>query len=121
MDIDVRKQAQVNVVRCRGAFRLGPAVDDFRAHMEAMLREPAPQIVVNLSEVNSLDSSGIGALVRTQTAAKQHGGAVKLVNPTKFVLQTLKMVGLLTVFELHLDEAEAVRSFDSGIQVASGS
>ena len=121
MDIDIRKHSQVHVVKCRGAFRLGQAVDEFRSLMDGILREPAPQIVVNLSEVNSLDSSGIGALVRTQTAAKQHGGAVKLVNPTKFVLQTLKLVGLLNVFELHQEEAEAVKSFESGFQVASSS
>ena len=121
MDIDVRKHAQVHVIKCRGAFRLGPAVDEFRKLMDTFLHEPAPQIVVNLGEVNSLDSSGIGALVRSQTTAKQQGGAVKLVNPTKFVLQTLKVVGLLNVFEVHTDEAEAVKSFESGFQVASSS
>ena len=63
----------------------------------------------------------IGALVRSQTTAKQQGGAVKLVNPTKFVLQTLKLVGLLNVFEVHTDETAAVKSFESGFQVASSS
>jgi len=121
LDIDIRKHSQVHVIKCRGAFRLGAAVDEFRALVDGILREPAPQIVVNLSEVNSLDSSGIGALVRSQTTAKQQGGAVKLVNPTKFVLQTLKLVGLLSIFEVHQEEADAVKSFESGLPVASSS
>ncbi len=65
------------------------------------------RLVVNLSEVPMIDSSGIAVLVRTLTQAKQHGGALKLVNPSKFALQTLKIVGLLNLFELFPDESQA--------------
>jgi anti-anti-sigma factor len=66
-----------------------------------------------------MDSSGIGALVRSQTSAKQKGGAVKLVNPSKLVVQTLTLVGLLKIFEVHPTDAEAIQSFDAGVQAAS--
>ena len=52
-------------------------------------------------------------MVRLLTSAKHKGGAVKLVNPSKLVLQTLKMVGLLNIFEVFEDEAQAVASFGS--------
>src|SRR6185437_8545230 len=81
--------------------------------VDPILRESSPKIIVNLTEVNSMDSSGIGALVRSQTAAKQHGGAIKLVNPSKLVLQTLNFVGLLHVFEVHPDDNAAINSFSA--------
>jgi len=59
-----------------------------------------------------IDSSGIGVLVRTLTQAKQHGGTLKLVNPSKFALQTLKIVGLLSLFELFDDDTQAIQSFN---------
>jgi anti-sigma B factor antagonist len=58
-----------------------------------------------------IDSSGIGVLVRTLTQAKQHGGSLKLVSPSKFALQTLKIVGLLSLFELFDDETQAIQSY----------
>ena len=67
--------------------------------------------VVDLGEVSMIDSSGIGLLVRCLTAAKQHSGSLKLLNPSKFAVQTLRMTGLLSLFEVFEDEAQAVASF----------
>lgn len=113
MDIDVHKQADINILKLRGAFRLGPAVESFRGTVDEVMREGGTKIIVNLTECNSMDSSGIGALVRSQTSAKQQGGAIKLVNPSKLVVQTLKFVGLLSVFEVHPDDNAALQSFVS--------
>ena len=56
-------------------------------------------------------ASGIGMLVRYLTTAKQSGGAVRLLKPSKFTVQTLKMVGLLNLFSTFEDSNEAVASF----------
>ena len=120
MDIDVHKQSDVNILKLRGPFRLGPAVESFRGVVDDVLRNGGPKIIVNLTEVNSMDSSGIGALVRSQTSAKQQGGAIKLVNPSKLVVQTLRLVGLLNVFEVHADDAAAVQSFGINHDAESG-
>jgi len=117
LDIDVHKQSDINILKLRGPFKLGPAVESFRNSVDPILRESSPKIIVNLTEVNSMDSSGIGALVRSQTTAKQQGGAIKLVNPSKLVVQTLRFVGLLNVFEVHPDENAAIASF-GGIHAA---
>jgi len=58
-----------------------------------------------------MDSSGIGLLSRFLTSTKQQGGALKLVNPSKFVVQTLKLVGLLNLFEIFPDTQAAAASF----------
>jgi anti-sigma B factor antagonist len=113
LDIDVRKHSEngVHVIRLRGDLKLGEPVDGLRQACLDLMNDGETRLVVNLAEVPMIDSSGIGVLVRTLTQAKQHGGALKLVNPSKFALQTLKIVGLLSLFELFDDDAKAIQSF----------
>ena len=61
------------------------------------------------AEVPMIDSSGIGILVKAMASAKQRGGGVKLVTPSKFVVQTLKLIGVLNLFEIFEDENAAVQ------------
>ena len=114
MDIDVRKHSEngVHVIHLRGDLKLGEPVDGLRQACLDLMNEGDTRLVVNLSEVPMIDSSGIGVLVRTLTQAKQHGGTLKLVNPSKFALQTLKIVGLLSLFELFDDDTQAIQSFN---------
>jgi len=111
LDINVRKHAQVHVVQLRGPLRMGAAVDDLRQIMEETIAGGDTSIVMNLSEVSMIDSSGIGLLVRFLASTKQRGGNIKLVQPSKFVLQTLRLVGVLNLFEIFDDDAAAVESF----------
>jgi len=111
LDINVRKQSNVQVVKLRGDLKIGDAVDSFRHTLEEHLGAGDSRIVVNIGEVPMIDSSGIGVLVRSLTTAKQRGGALKLVKPSKLAMQTLKIVGLLNLFEIYDDEGKAVESF----------
>jgi anti-sigma B factor antagonist len=111
LDINIRKQAQVQVVRLRGDLKIGDAVDALRQTMEDLLAGGDSQMVLNITEVPMIDSSGIGLLVRSLTTAKRRGGSIKLVNPSKLALQTLKIVGLINLFEIFQDEGAAAQSF----------
>lgn len=111
LDINVRKQAEVQVIRLRGDLRIGEAVDTFRQAMDELFEAGDYRLVVSIGEVTMIDSSGIGVLVRSLTTAKQRGGNLKLVNPSKLALQTLKIVGLVNLFEIFNDEGAAVQSF----------
>ena len=111
LDINVRKQGQVQVIRLRGDLKIGEPVDSFRQAMEELFQAGDHSLVVNIAEVPMIDSSGIGLLVRSLTTTKQRGGSLKLVNPSKLALQTLKIVGLVNLFEIFNDEGEAVQSF----------
>ena len=71
------------------------------------------RLVINFADVPMIDSSGIGILVKAMASAKQRGGGVKLVSPSKFVVQTLKLIGVLNLFETFEDENAAVQSFNS--------
>jgi anti-sigma B factor antagonist len=111
VDIDVRRFGEVQVIRLRGSLTLGAPVDDLRQTLEQALGEGNRNLVLNLSDVRWIDSSGIGAMVKSLTTAKQSGGSLKLVNPSKPALQTLKMCNLLPLFEVYTEESDAVQSF----------
>lgn len=111
MDINVRRRSEVQVIHLRGALRLGDGVDAFRQAVDEALNTGDVRFVVNLADVPMVDSSGIGVLVKSMASAKQRGGAIKLVNPSKFALQTLRLVGVLGLFEIFETEDKAVESF----------
>jgi anti-sigma B factor antagonist len=111
LDISARKQSDSQLVTLRGNLRLGPEADALRNLFDEFLLADETHIVLNLAEVPSMDSSGIGVLVRGLTAMKQRGGSIKLVHPSKMVLQTLKLVAVLNLFEVFESDEEAVESF----------
>ena len=111
MDIDVRRRSHVEVIKLRGQLRMGEAVDAFRTAIDEAVAAGSYKLVVNLAEVPTIDSSGIGLLVKAMASAKQRGGTLKLVNPSKFAIQVLRLVGVLNLFEVFDDENSAVESF----------
>ncbi len=111
VDIDVRTQADVKVIKLRGRLNLGESVDRMRQTFDDLIAAGQVRFVVDMAEVSMVDSSGIGLLVRCLTAAKQNAGSLKLLNPSKFAVQTLRMTGLLNLFEVFDDLEQAVASF----------
>jgi anti-sigma B factor antagonist len=111
LDINVRKRSQAQVVQLRGSLRMGPAVDGLRQTIEELVGNGDTRIIINLSEVSMIDSSGIGLLVRFLASTKQRGGNIKLVQPSKFAVQTLRLVGVLSLFEIFDNDDAAVESF----------
>ena len=111
VDIEVRSQEQVKIIKLRGRLSLGEPCDRLRATIEDLLKSGDNRLVLDLGELATMDSSGIGLLARSLTTAKQQGGSLKLANPSKFVVQTLKLVGLLNLFEVFSDSQAAAVSF----------
>lgn len=111
MNINVRTRGDVHIIEFQGPLRLGDAVDQFREAVNEALAAAQPRLVVNLAEVPMIDSSGVGVLVKALTSAKQRGGMVHLVNPSKFAVQTLRLVGVLTLFGIFEEEESAIESF----------
>jgi anti-sigma B factor antagonist len=111
LEIEVRTQGQVKVVKLRGKLVNGPPLDRLNATFTDLFTAGDSRFVLDLEEMPMIDSSGIGLLVRHYTTAKQRGGAVKLLNPSKFTIQTLKLVRMLNLFEVFEDAQLAVASF----------
>ncbi len=111
MDIEVRTQGHVKIIKLRGRLGLGVSLDRTSETLTDLLDAGELHFLLDLQEVPLIDSSGIGLLVRYLTAAKQRGGSLKLLNPSKFALQTLKLVRVLSLFEVFEDLEQAVVSF----------
>jgi anti-sigma B factor antagonist len=112
LDIEVRTQAQVKIIKLRGKLVLGEPADKLAATFTDLIAAGDSRFILDLEEVPMVDSSGIGLLVRFLTAAKQKGGSVKLLNPPKMVVQTFKLVRILNIFEVYDDAAAAITSYD---------
>jgi anti-anti-sigma factor len=111
MEIDTKTLEGAKVVKLKGRLSMGPPLDRFNATMSELLGQGHNRIILDMEEVPTMDSSAIGMLVRHLTTAKQSGGSIRLFKPSKFTVQTLKMVGLLNLFGVFEDLPQAVASF----------
>lgn len=100
----------VIVVDCHGRIVFGDETIALREFVKEQLKS-TPQIVINLANVNYIDSGGLGTLVGLYTSARAAGGVIKLANLTSRVGELLQVTKLLTVFEVFDNDAQAVRSF----------
>jgi anti-sigma B factor antagonist len=114
VDVEVRTQSEVKIVTLRGRLSLGDSVDKVTATLKDLLDAGHVYFLLDLQEVPAIDSSGIGLLVRYLTAAKQRGGSLKLLNPSKHAVQTLNLVRVLNLFEVYTDAQQAMASFGAG-------
>ena len=110
MDLEIKTQNGVKVMKLKGRLAMGAALDRFNSEMTEMLANGENKIVLDLEEMPTIDSSGIGALMRHLTSARKGGGAIVLYRPTTFTLQSLKLVSLLKLFSVYNDLPEAVAS-----------
>jgi anti-sigma B factor antagonist len=106
-----RDAAGVTVVDLSGRLTLGEGSALLRKTIRELLEDQRSDIILNLADVDYIDSSGIGELVSAFTAVKKCGGNLKLLQLTKKVHDLLQLTKLFTVFDVYSDEPGAVRSF----------
>jgi anti-sigma B factor antagonist len=111
MTFKTREVGGVTIVDLSGKITLGEGGITLREEVRKLLAEGKKKIVLNLAEVNYIDSSGLGELVSAYTAVKNAGGELKLLNLTSKVRDLLVITKLVTVFDVKEDEASAVSSF----------
>ena len=106
-----RDAGVVTVVDIGGRITLGEGSALLRKTIRELLDEGRTKIVLNLADVNYIDSSGIGELVTAFTTVKKNGGNLKLLHLTKKVHDLLQLTKLFTVFDVFSDENSAIVSF----------
>ena len=111
MKTSTRQVDGVAIVDCNGRITLGEGSVILRDTVRGLLGKGQKKILLNLGDVTYIDSSGIGELVSAFTTVRNQGGELKLLNLTKKVHDLLQITKLYTVFEVHDDEAAAIRSF----------
>jgi len=98
------------VVDCSGRLVFGEESASLRDIVKKLVAQ-SPNIVLNLQEVNHIDSGGLGTLVSLYTTARNAGGSVKLARLSQRVGDLLQITKLLTIFEVFDDEEKAAKSF----------
>ena len=111
LKLSTRQVDGVTIVDCSGRITLGEGSVVLRDAVKDLLSKWQKKIVLNLADVNYIDSSGIGELVSAYTTVKNQGGELKLLNLTKKVHDLLQITKLYTVFDVKDDEASAVKAF----------
>ena len=113
MDIKERVVGGVSILDLSGKVVLGEGDLQVKERIKDLLADGQKRILLNLAEVNYIDSAGLGTLIGSYTTAKRDGGTLKLVNLTKRIRDLLAITKLITVFETFDNEAEALASFNA--------
>jgi anti-sigma B factor antagonist len=104
----IRKHGDIVIVDVDGRLALGGPVDEFRAKWTEALGAGAKELVINLTKVTMVDSSGIGTMIRAHSAIKANGGTLKVVGANTTVRQAFHVTRLDKVFEFHENEESAL-------------
>jgi anti-sigma B factor antagonist len=108
--MNTRSVDGVLVVDCNGRIVFGEESAALRDKVKAALAQN-PNVVLNLGEVNYIDSGGLGTLVSLYTTARNAGGALKLARLTDRVGDLLQVTKLVSIFEVFKNEQLAAQSF----------
>ena len=111
MKASTRQVDGIIIVDLSGRITLGEGSVVLRDTIRDVVAAGNKRILLNLGDVTYIDSSGIGELVSSFTSVRNQGGELKLLNLTKKVHDLLQITKLYTVFDVHEDEAGAIRSF----------
>ncbi len=114
LSMSTRALEGVIVVDCSGRLVFGEESASLRDTVKKML-DDSPKVVLNLREVNHIDSGGLGTLVSLYTTARNAGGSVKLASLSQRVGDLLQITKLHTIFEVFNDAESAARSFKKDV------
>ena len=120
LHLQSRNLGRVIVIECRGRIVAGIEAQALQDHVKKAMPE-TPHIVLQMEEVDFIDSSGLGTLVRLMANARTAGGDIKLCAVPMAIATTLQMTNLHRVFDMHASDSDAVAaSYQRRGQTADG-
>jgi len=117
LEIQEREREGIIILDLKGRITSGPEAGSFRETASAIASRPEPNLILNMAQVDYVDSTGLGAMVMVATSIKRAGGKVKLINMNKRNIELLVMTKLATIFEIFNDEQDAINSFFPGREI----
>lgn len=111
MNLQTRDNAGVRIVTLAGALDAG-AAGNLRQELGAFVKGGNPRLAIDLSDVDRIDSTGLGALVTTLKAARDRGGDLALAGLTPSVRAVVELTRLHRVFEIYGDVDTAARELE---------
>ncbi len=111
LEIQQREHEGIIILDLKGRLTVGQEATTFRERMQKLVPAGHNSIILNMEQVDYVDSTGLGALVMCFTSVQKAGGKVKLLNLTRRSIELLVMTKLSTIFEIFGDEQDAINSF----------
>jgi anti-anti-sigma factor len=111
LEITQREVNGIYLLALKGRLVLGEESNGLRTTIDNLLASGAPRIVINLEQVNHVDSAGLGSLIEMHRKIKAKGGGIKLCNLGPNLMRALEIARLLPIFETCSSETAAVASF----------
>jgi anti-sigma B factor antagonist len=113
MDIGVRKSGDITIVDFKGRLAVGVGDTLLPQVIDEILETGSKKILLNLSEMDYIDSNGLGELVQAFRASQRQGASLRLLKPQDRVAKTLRLTNLLPMFSVYESEDDALRGFES--------
>lgn len=117
LTIQDREREGITILDLKGRLTAGEEAGILRERLRAEAAAGRINIILNLAEVDYIDSTGLGTLVICYTSLQKAGGALKLLNLNRRNVELLVLTKLSTVFEIFNDEQDAVNSFFPGRKI----
>ncbi len=111
MKFSTKELNNVTVIKMDGSMLGGPEASELNSALHKLLDAKKKNIVVDLSDVSLMNSSGLGMLIGAVTTMRNAGGNLKIAAATEKVTQVFKMTKVSNVIELHSMVKNAVESF----------
>jgi anti-sigma B factor antagonist len=111
MNIDVRKSKDVVIVDFKGRLAVGVGDEVLPKIIGELLDGGHKKILLNLSDMDYIDSNGLGELVQSLKTSKRYGASLRLLKPQDRVTKTLRLTNLLPLFSVYESESEALTAF----------
>jgi anti-sigma B factor antagonist len=111
--VSTRQLNEVTIVDLSGQIKLGAGSATLRETVKDLVGKGQKKILLNLRDINYIDSSGLGELISAYASVRKEGGELKLLHLTKKVQDLMQITKLYTVFHVMDDEAAAMAAFSS--------
>lgn len=111
MRIDVQKVTGVTIIEPQGKVTIAGGDVALRQEVERALDNGGTKILVNLSKITALDSSGLGELIASRKLAESRGASIKLLDVDQRTTKLMTMTRLVGLFDIHEDQGKALASF----------
>jgi len=111
MEINARHVGAVTILDLNGKLTIGKGDVRLRGALLDELDDGKTKLIINLQDVKTIDSSGLGELIRCKATAAAKEADIKLLHPNLKARKLITMAQLVGVFEMFDDEAMAIASF----------